>query len=243
MEKDKTLRIGICDDEEAALDELRRLTSDYGRERHISLDIHGFRAGDELLDELKAGTSFDVLFLDIYIGVDDGVEIARKIREFDKAACIVFATSSPDRALDSYSVRAIQYLVKPIGQESLAQAMDQALAAYPPSMDKQVIIRNKQGNYRIFLGDIVYAESDARVITVHTRSQGPMSFYERLDNFELQCGDRRFLRCHKSFLVNLDYVHSIVNNCALLETGEEIRISMNLSEAKEIFAARAANRI
>lgn len=243
MEKDKTLRIGICDDEEASLDELRRLSTDYGRERHLDLDIRCFSAGDELLAELKAGSSFDVLFLDIYLGEDDGIEIAKKIREFDKAACIVFATSSRDRALDSYSVRALQYLVKPIGPESLAQAMDQALAAYPPSLDKQVVIKNKQGNYRIFLGDIVYAESDARVITVHTRSRGPISFYEKLDNFELQCGDRRFLRCHKSFLINLDYVHSITNNSALLETGAEIRISMNISEAKEIFASHAANRI
>jgi two-component system, LytTR family, response regulator LytT len=237
------LNIGLCDDEPKELEFLLGLVEDYGRQKGLSFEIHSFHRGEELLSAIIGGISLDIVLLDIYMGTSNGVSVARKIREFDKTCGIIFATNSPDHAIEGYGVRAIQYLLKPITAADLASALDRATENALQKDAKCVKISNRQGNYKIAIKDIVYAESNARVITVHKRDGETLSFYDRLDNFARACGDERFLRCHKSFLVNLDYVHAIVNNGAILETGEEIRISMSVSDAKELFAAHAAKSI
>ena len=225
------------------LESLHRLIVDYGRQRSISLNFSCFQSGEELLTAVTGGQFFDLLFLDVYMGGADGVAIAREIRKFDKTCGIIFATNSRDHAINSYGVRAIQYLLKPIIAEDVFSALDQAMESLAGREDGYVQIKNRQGSYRILLGDIVFAESNAKIVTIHTNKLGDVNYYDRLDNFERQCDDQRFLRCHKSFLVNLDFVHAVMDNCFLLETGEEIHISMSVSAAKEIFAAHVAKHL
>lgn len=237
------LRIALCDDEGGELIALGRLLAEYCAENHLNYEQTGFRGGEDLLLAVGEGERFDLLFLDVYMGPIDGVAVARKIRESDDRCCIVFATNSRDHAIDGFGVRALQYLLKPVAPDSFTMAMDQALAALSRQEDPFVQIQKRQGCYRISLGDIVYAESDARIVTVHTRLHGDIDFYGRLDDFERRCGDERFLRCHKSFFVNLDYVHAITNESAVLDTGKEIRISTGVAAAKALFVSRVARRL
>lgn len=237
------LNIGLCDDEPKALESLRILVADYCGQRRIPFDIHCFRSGEELLDTVKKGQAFDLLFLDIYMGDSDGIAVARGIREYDKACSIIFATNSRSHAINGYGVRALQYLLKPLVAEEVVSALDQAIEALPEKTKQFVQVKNRQGMYRILLSDIVFAESSAKVVTIHTLKDGNVSFYDRLDNFNLQCGDERFLRCHKSFLVNLDFVYAFADNTFILKTGEEIRISISASEAKKIFTMYTAKQL
>jgi two-component system, LytTR family, response regulator LytT len=237
------LSIGLCDDEPDELETLRRFIVDYGNARKESFGVQCFGSGEGLLDALAHGQVFDLLFLDIYMGGSDGVAVARKIREQDKTCGIVFVTNSRDHAINAYGVSALHYLLKPVAAEDVASTLDLAMEALKARLGQCAQVQNKQGSYRILLDDIVYAESRARVVIIHTRKHGNISYYDSLDGFQGQCDDARFLRCHKSFLVNLDFVHSISENCFLLTTDEEIRISMRVSEAKEIFAAHLAERI
>jgi len=237
------IKIGLCDDEARELDRLERLVIGYGGKKAETFQIHRFLSGEELLEAISAGESFDLLFLDIYMSGADGIEVARKVREAGAAGEIIFATSSTEHAVNGYRVRAIQYLLKPLGEEDLFAAMDQAIEALSLKADRCVLIMNRTGSYRIPLKEIVFAESDAKIVRIHTRKDGAVEYYDRLDNFERQCDDRRFLRCHKSFLVNLDFAYSIRDNSIQLSTGEDIRISMSVSEARKIFARHAARRL
>jgi len=237
------IEIGICDDEKGELEKLRRLVEEYGRRRNLDLGLHGFPDGESLLASLGGGPSLDILFLDIYMGVQDGLAVARKIRAFDRSCCIIFATSSKDHAIDGYGVRALQYLLKPVSPTSLAMALDQAIEttrARREENDAWVQVRNRKGSYKVYLDDVLYAESDVRIVTLHMREREDIGFYGRLDAFESQCGDKRFLRCHKSYLVNLDHVRAIVNEEIILNDGRAIRISNGIGAAKEAFAARRA---
>jgi DNA-binding LytR/AlgR family response regulator len=92
-------------------------------------------------------------------------------------------------------------------------------------------------------GDIRFAESSARVVTVHARESGNSCYYDKLDNFGLLCDDERFVRCHNSFLLNLDYVQAIVATGITLDSGEEITIGKNAHEIKARFASYVAQRI
>lgn len=243
MEIDRMLSIGLCDDDSPDLENLRLIIERYTRLRHISCALRSFSSGEDLLFAIDKGNTFNIVFLDVFMGLVNGVDIARELREHDQSCSLIFATNSRGHAIDGYGVHALQYLLKPLSEQSVFAALDQAVAQQTQKADRSVLMVNKYGSYRIMLDDIIYVESNARIVTVHTRCQGDLDFYTRLDDFERQCTDRRFLRCHKSFLVNLDYVFAIEHQSITLETGQKIRISKGLSEARGVFASYTAGKI
>jgi DNA-binding LytR/AlgR family response regulator len=227
----------LCDDEAEELAGLEALAEAWGRERHVPLRLRAYGSGEDLLMALGKGESFDVVFLDVYMGLTNGVDVARELRNYDEDCCIVFATNSRGHAIDGYGVRALQYLLKPLAKAAVDKALDQAREQLERRRDRFVLLRNKQGSYRIPLHEISYVESRARVFVIHRGDLGDLEFYGRLDDFEGELGDPRFLRCHKSYIVNLDYVRAIEGGEFILEGGEALRISMKLSEAKSRFAS------
>jgi DNA-binding LytR/AlgR family response regulator len=237
------MNVALCDDELPELECLRLLVEGYGQGRQLGFNVSCFHSGDELLASMVQGRRFAIIFLDVIMRPSSGIQTARKIRGLDTNCSIIFATNSRAHAIDGYGVRALHYLLKPVGEEALAEVLDQAMQAQSPLLPKGILIKTRQGSHSIPLDNIVFAESDARVIIIHKRSQETIRFYERLDNFELQCQDARFLRCHKSFLVNLDFVRSIVQNSITMETGQLIPVSISISRAKEVFASYMASKI
>jgi len=238
------MTIALCDDELPELEYLRRLVvSYYNGNKQFSPTISCYQSGDDLLLSMEKGQRFDVIFLDVFLGASNGVAIARKIRELDKRCSIIFATNSREHAIEGYAVRALQYLVKPVSPLALSEALDQALENSMAKPPRFVHIKTRQNMFSVLLSDIVFAESDARVITLYRGDQGKINFYEKLDNFEMQCNDKRFLRCHKSFLVNMEHVRLIANNTIIIKSGEEIPISINITRAKELFASYMASML
>ncbi len=235
--------IGLCDDEEPELENLRGLVASYAHGRGLRFDISGFGSGEDLLLAIGKGASFDIVFLDVYMGLTNGVDIAREIRAADADCRIVFATNSRDHAIDGYGVHALQYLLKPLGEKNVSMALDQAMESLSRSEERFVRLGNRLGYYKVALSEIVYAESDARVVTVHCRHRGDLAFYMRLDDLERLCDDGRFLRCHKSFLVNLDYVYAVHSHSLLLDTGQEVRFTLGAQAVKSLFAAHVARSI
>jgi len=235
------IKIGVCDDEASELRKIATLIEEWGRSHRMSLDIQRFTDGEALLAAIGRGARFDILFLDIYMGDKDGIAVAGEVRKIDEDCDIVFATSARDRALEGFGVRALHYLLKPIEHQALADAFDRALRA--PSIERFIQIEARHRIHRIALGDIRFAESRARVVTVHTRSSGDICYYDKLDNFERLCDDKRFLRCHKSFLVNLDFAQAIANAAITLDSGEEVPISKSAPDIKARFASHVAQGI
>ncbi|MBU0927897.1 MAG: LytTR family DNA-binding domain-containing protein [Spirochaetes bacterium] len=235
--------IGICDDEEPELESLRGLVAAYARGRGLRFEISSFGSGEDLLMAREGGADFDVVFLDVYMGLTNGVDIARELREAGADCCIVFATNSRSHAIDGYGVHALQYLLKPLSERNVSMALDQALDSLSRRKERFIQLSNRLGRYRIRLGDIVYAESDARVVVVHLRGREDLSFYMRLDDLERLCDDGRFLRCHKSFLVNLDFVYAVESRSLRLETGQSVRFSMSPQAVKSLFAAYVARAL
>ena len=237
------MNIAICDDKTSEIRNLKRLLDDYSRLRQASFTVTCFQSGEALLLFIAENHGFDIIFLDIFMGPANGILVARKIREFDKKCSIIFATNSRDYAIEGYGVSALQYLLKPIVPDLFAAAFDQAIEIQKMNVPIFIDIKTRQANFRIKLEDMLFAESDARIITLHLRDHDEIRFYERLDAFETQCKDVRFLRCHQSFLVNLEYVHSIGNNSIVLENGLKIPVSISISRVKNVFASYTAGKI
>lgn len=121
------LKIAFCDDDLEILKELGILLDKYKKERDEDLTYTVFQSPLELLAAIEKGFSFDILFLDILMPGENGIETAKEIRQYDNNMKIIFLTSSPEFAVQSYTVGAYFYQLKPVWEESFFRLMDAVL--------------------------------------------------------------------------------------------------------------------
>lgn len=115
--------IAVCDDQTEELKDLTELLGAWETDRGTPVRVKSFRSAAELLDAARH-ERFTLYLLDIMMPGLNGMDAAREIRGFDKAADIIFLTSSPGFAYDSYSVQALEYLLKPIRTKTLYPILD-----------------------------------------------------------------------------------------------------------------------
>lgn len=112
------IKMAFCDDELSILNEIRELLDGYCVERKCEIDYTAFHTPFDLLAEIERGTRFDVLFLDVFMPGENGMDTAAEIRNNDSNVKIIFLTSSAEYAVQSYTVAAYFYLLKPLRRES-----------------------------------------------------------------------------------------------------------------------------
>ena len=117
------LRIGVCDDDKEFRQRLVQMIRIWSDHSGIPTELYPFDNGDELIAK-NAAFRMDIILLDIVMPLLNGMDTARELRAQDTAVKIIFLTSSPEFALESYEVRAQDYLLKPITYERLRRALE-----------------------------------------------------------------------------------------------------------------------
>ena len=216
------IRVAVCDDEAFMRDELSGLVSRYLEERCLSsYEFTAFENGNSLLESQE---SFDLIFLDIQMESPDGMETARRLREREQSSLLVFVTVLKEPVFEAFKVRAFDYLVKPLKKEIFERTMDRALREWEQKPGRSLFIQKRNSCQVILLSKIVYCEVLGRKIYIHEKDKTVTEYYERLEELERRV-DRRFYRCHRSYLVNLDYVRGCKGGQILLPGGEQIPVS------------------
>ena len=121
-------RIAFCDDDAALLHQMQDFLEQYRTLRGVQLELFPYTKPMELLADIEAGVRFDVLFLDVLMPGINGINAAREIRRYDQSVRIIFLTSSAEFAVESYTVGAYFYQLKPIWQESFFRLLDSVIA-------------------------------------------------------------------------------------------------------------------
>lgn len=198
--------IDICDDSSLDRDIIADFLSNYFSEKGIEYRINIYENGSNLIYDIQDGALPDIIFLDIYLENGEmGIEVARKLRQNNYCGSIVFLTASADFAIDSYDVEASGYLLKPHSYEKLCGVMDRIVKNITVDF-KSYNISVRGGIVRIPRKNITYVESNNSKCIVHTSKNEEYTVYKRLSEIEQELNDRCFLRCHQSFLVNMDYI-------------------------------------
>lgn len=121
------IKTAFCDDDMEVLHQMNELLDRYRVERNEDITYAAFQSPFELLTEIEKGIRPDILFLDVVMPGQNGMDVAKEIRQYDTNMKIIFLTSSPEFAVESYSVGAYFYQLKPIWEESLFRLMDAVL--------------------------------------------------------------------------------------------------------------------
>lgn len=204
------IKIAFCDDEASVLKELCELTAQYRAQRNREIDCIAFHSPLELMVEIERGKCFDIIFLDVIMPGENGMDTAQEIRNYDSNVKIIFLTSSSEYAVQSYTVGAYYYQLKPVSELSFFRLMDAAVSACDKERSDSLILRCKSGIARIELRKVEYCEVIHRTLFLHLTNGEVLESIGSLDELsrrlELYGG---FVRPHRSYLVNLEHVRKL----------------------------------
>ena len=216
------ITFAVCDDEPLMAQELARHLADYMKAGPITAySVSSFSDGRALLDRIG---KFDVIFLDIRMEQPDGMETARLLRQRGDHSLLIFVTVLKECVFDSFQVEAFDYLLKPLNSARFDQTMDRVLRFLEHRTAEDIVIQRGTGCEVVLLSDIVYCEVLGRKVYLHKNDGTVSDYYDKLEDLEGR-GDGRFFKCHRSYLVNLDYVRGCRDGQVLLSQGERVPAS------------------
>jgi len=223
------IHIAICDDSKQERQILAALFKRYQELHATPLQIHIFQNGFSLLDAIDQGKRFDITILDILMPGENGIEIARNIRASGTDTEIIFLTSSPEYAVDSYEVKAQNYLLKPITEEKFFASIDSILAELDKKDTASFIIYTTEKQYsRIRVSSLVYGEVTHRTITLHLADQTMISAVMTFTEFQdILKAYPDFIYPHRSYAVNMNYIQYVTKSDIILTDGQKIPLSRN----------------
>lgn len=232
------MRVVVCDD--SMLDRIMLETKlyQYFESVSISCEVFCYENGTALLEAVRKGLQFDVLFLELYMEGETGIEIAKELRIMGCREDIVFVTSEDEYVLENFEVNVTACLRKN-EEETFFVCLDEIRKR---QQKKNYTIVKKSGMVKIPYTDILFVESRNAKCIFHLLDGVQYTIYEQLGNIELELEDSRFLRCHQSYLVNMDYVRQVEKSFELI-TGDIVYIRQhNLKAIKQIYYAYMEQR-
>ena len=195
----------------------------YRLQRESELQSVAFHSPLDLLAEIERGVRYDILFLDVLMPGETGIDTAAEIRHYDQNVKIIFLTSSAEYAVQSYTVGAYFYQLKPIQEESLFRLMDSVISACEKEKSDSLVLRCKNGISRIELRNLEYCEVFHRTLLIHLTNGKVLESIGSMDELTRQlesCG--AFIRPHRSYLVNLEYVQNLSYRAITMRSLAEI---------------------
>lgn len=218
------LKIVVCDDDRTALDYVGKLIeSCVTQECKISRYESGYAM--ELYVEETVRGNVDILFLDIELADCNGIEIAKRLKIRYPQIKIIFITGHIDYSQNIFEARPTYFLAKPVARDKLVKALGMALLEMEKDKYQTIAFAVKGTVMNVRFSDIKYIESVKRMILLH-ESDMQWEIYNRLDELEERLPGN-FLRCHQSYIVNMDKVRYLNTHHFLLYDGELVPVSQS----------------
>ncbi|HEY2879519.1 LytTR family DNA-binding domain-containing protein [Nocardioides sp.] len=198
------LKVLAVDDEPPALDELAFLL---GRDDRVS-EVQTCGSATQALRLLRDG-AFDLVLLDIAMPGLSGLELARVLRQFRQSPAVVFVTAHAHHAVDAFDLRAVDYLLKPVHEDRLREAIDRVRdepAGHDP--DEQVAVELAGVTRFVRRSEVRYASAQGDYVRLHTATENPLVRMP-LAALEQRWAEAGFVRIHRSLLVSLDHVDEV----------------------------------
>lgn len=216
------LQVYICEDKPANQDELKTILADYFKHRHIPCLIEAYIYGKALIDDFVCEYIHpDILFINIHLKDGNGIDICKKLRDLNYNGIILFITADKTRAVEAFDVDARGYLLKPFELDKIHATLDRILSANHMRSYYTITTRYKIVN--ILRSQILYIESYKTTCIIHCTDNIEYTVYKKLSDIQTELDDDHFLRCHQSYLVNMDYITESGESFTLT-TGDTIPI-------------------
>ncbi|MCQ2463632.1 MAG: LytTR family DNA-binding domain-containing protein [Clostridia bacterium] len=230
------IKLAVCDDEKEMCEYLHSFSLDWFADHDIDACVTEFYDGDSLVSHYEQKKEdFDIVLLDIKMKNLNGMSAAKEIRRLGSKSLIVFITSSIEYVFRGYEVKAFRYILKNELKTSFERILRDCVQELKAENRPVFAFKCDREDYCFELQDILYFESERRIIKVYTEND-EVSFYDKLSSVEDKLKDSDFVRIHQSFLVNAKRIKNISGLTLTLQNGKELPISKSkLKKAKEAY--------
>lgn len=217
--------IAICDDSQQYLCEYQRLLNQWPK-RPDTFHVDTFDDADSLITAHRS-TPYDIILLDVVMPLLNGIEAARELRQSDSNVRIIFLTSSPDFAIDAFTVQASHYLLKPISPLALYECLDRIYEDMAKSASF-LTVRCNAATHRIPVANIESIEAYQKHALIALTNGTVLQAIEPLYAFEEKLlPELCFFKCHRSYIVNLYCIRTYTQKELIMQSGSRIPISRN----------------
>lgn len=236
------ISIAICEDEKIYRDKLKEFLEKFLEQKKYleqrKYSVEEFENGENFLERFEKDERYrenlNIVLLDIQMDGINGMDVARKIREWNKKLQIIFITAVPDFFADGYEVKAFRYLLKPIGYEDFCGHFGKCLEEIDENKESNIVINDLNTGKTLVVPteSILFVETYGRNLLVHT-DKNVYRMYENMGSIEKKLDCEIFFRVHRGYIVNISRIESIKGKTAIVD-GNEVMVSRDkVKELKE----------
>ena len=219
------MRIAICDDDLREQKQFEEALRGWDPTR----SAEKFLSGAALLEAAKTQPRFDIVFLDIYMPNENGIEVAEALRKISPETGIVFVTTSREHAVEAFSLYALHYLVKPVTTEGIVESF-RRLTEFRSRHRKSITLTVGSERHTVFLDKICFLESDNHTVNVSLSDGRVLKVRMSFKEIENKM-DENFLRINRGIVVNMEYIVRIGTDICVLQNGIRLPIAIRHSTA------------
>lgn len=217
--------VAICDDTEVERLQAAEYAGRFFDREGIEVHIDTYAGGRELLE---SGREYDLYLLDVLMPGMSGIDAAQALAEDKDHPVVVFITSSLESAVEGYRVEAAGFILKPVEEESFWSTMERVVRRRLGVKKAVLSLVHNRVNVELPLERLAWFENRLHRVFVKLTDGEVLSVNQKLSELQLVLEPHsQFLRCHQSYLVNLDYVDKLEDSCFYMRDGQMIPISRN----------------
>ncbi len=219
--------IAACDDEIQYCEQVEQYVMKLAIALDIEIKCDKYKNGTDLLK--SNFNQYQIIFLDIDMGSENGIDIAEQIRKTNEKVEIIFLTAYIQYAVEGYKVKAYRFLVKPMKYDDFVFQLNELFVRIN-NYEKSNLILTKEGQeYHIKIQDIIYIEVMNHNLTYHC-TNFEITVTGTMKKIEKSLKEHYFARIHKSLLVNMKYIAEVRSQTVLLKNGEELPVTRSKKE-------------
>lgn len=217
--------VAICDDTEEERLQAAEYAGRFFDREGIEVRIDTYASGRVLLESDR---EYDLYLLDVLMPGMSGIDAAQALAEAKGHPVVVFITSSLESAVEGYRVEAAGFILKPVEEESFRATMERVMRRRLGVKKAVLPVVHNRVNVELPLERLAWFENRLHRVFVKLADGEILSVNQKLSELQLVLEPHsQFLRCHQSYLVNLDYVDKLEDSCFYMKDGQMIPISRN----------------
>lgn len=214
------MQIALCNDDDAILQMLQSCIAAYFTRTNLIVHTCRFFHAEDFINSTR---HFHIVFMGIYHSKTDGIEPLKNIKK--KIKCpIVFVADTPKYAIDAFALDAAHYLIKPLTQEAVFQALDRCLARLGEPSREILKVKSSGITIPVPIADITYIEVFNKVCVIHTANRSVQT-YTSLDALSRQLNSCLFIRAQRSYLVHMGFIGAFFYDYILLKNGVKVGLA------------------
>lgn len=218
--------VALCEDDEAVRQVLARYLTGWKNETGVPVELLEYKSAEEFLVSYEEAVRADLLLLDIMMKQMDGLALAKRLRELGEDIPLAFITGMRERVFEGYRVQAIDYLLKPVKKEEVFEVLNKALIGQKDREQCLAVMADGEMK-KLRFGRIRYAESAAHDVWIYGGGfearyrAGICALEEELSHDR----EKRFFRCHRSYLINVAGIEALNKKEVTMEGGARIPLA------------------